>query len=193
MLIDDYLPSYHATEHHRLVVKAPAHAVYAALRTADLGGHPVIKTLMALRSLPAFLAAPREGRTRLGQMRARSRVTLRDMLNLGFVQLAEEPGRELLLGVAGRFWRPTGNIEVCDAARFRQPLAPGTARGAWNFVVDARGADTALLTTETRVQCADAAALRSFRRYWLVVRPFSGLIRRLMLRSIAKASVRPSS
>ena len=37
--------------------------------------------------------------------------------------------------------------------------------------------------------CADAASLRSFRRYWVVVGPFSGLIRTLMLRSIAKAVV----
>jgi hypothetical protein len=187
MLIDEYLPIYHESERHGLAIRAPAHAVYAALRTADLGGHPVTKALMTLRSLPAVVAAPRDAAARLARLRTRSRITLDDVLRHGFVRLDEDPGRELLLGVVGRFWRPTGNIETCDAARFRGPLEPGKAKAAWNFVVHAQGRHATLLTTETRVHCSDAAALRSFRRYWLVVRPFSGLIRRLMLESIGRA------
>ncbi len=42
------------------------------------------------------------------------------------------------------------------------------------------------LSTETRVQLTDARSRRSFRRYWLVVRPFSGLVRRAWLRAIAR-------
>jgi hypothetical protein len=37
---------------------------------------------------------------------------------------------------------------------------------------------------ETRIFTPDAVARRRFRRYWLMIRPGSGLIRRLMLRSI---------
>ena len=39
------------------------------------------------------------------------------------------------------------------------------------------------LSTETRVHVADPESRRKFGRYWLVVRPFSGLIRLLMLRA----------
>jgi hypothetical protein len=46
------------------------------------------------------------------------------------------------------------------------------------------------LTTETRVQLTDANARRAFRRYWLVIRPFSGLIRRAWLRAIAQRAMR---
>jgi hypothetical protein len=46
------------------------------------------------------------------------------------------------------------------------------------FRVDARA-----LSTETRVHVADPASRKKFRRYWLVVRPFSGLIRILLLRA----------
>ena len=187
MLIDDYLPAFEASEHHAITIAAPAREVYAALRTADLGGHPVTKALMTLRSLPAALAAPRDGMTRLAQMRERSRITLDDMLGHGFVQLDEEPGRELLIGVVGRFWRPTGNLEACDADRFREPLPPGMAKAVWNFAVEPRGDGATILTTETRIHCSDEQALRSFRRYWTVIQPFSGLIRRLMLRSVARA------
>jgi hypothetical protein len=43
--------------------------------------------------------------------------------------------------------------------------------------------DGALLETETRIYLTDAAARRRFGAYWLMIRPFSGLIRRLWLRA----------
>jgi hypothetical protein len=43
-----------------------------------------------------------------------------------------------------------------------------------------------VLSTETRVLATDAAARRRFRRYWLAIRPFSGLIRRVWLRAIKR-------
>jgi hypothetical protein len=39
-----------------------------------------------------------------------------------------------------------------------------------------------ILTTETRVRCTDPAIRRAFLRYWRVIRPFSGLVRREALR-----------
>jgi hypothetical protein len=57
--------------------------------------------------------------------------------------------------------------------------APGYAKMALNFRFDGT-----VLSTETRVFLTDAAARRSFRRYWLVIRPFSGLTRRLWLRAV---------
>ena len=47
-----------------------------------------------------------------------------------------------------------------------------------------------LASTETRVHVADPAARRAFRRYWLVVRPFSGLIRILYLRAVRRRAER---
>ncbi len=42
------------------------------------------------------------------------------------------------------------------------------------------------VTTQTRVHCLDADALRSFTSYWYLIRPVSGLIRRRMLKAIAR-------
>ena len=39
--------------------------------------------------------------------------------------------------------------------------------------------DGALLTTETRMLATDEASRRRFARYWRLIRPASGLIRRL--------------
>jgi hypothetical protein len=45
-----------------------------------------------------------------------------------------------------------------------------------------------MLSTETRVACGDAASRAKFRVYWTFVRPFSGLIRIVMLRAVRRAA-----
>lgn len=183
MLIDDYLPRYDVSEYHETVVPASTAAIYAAIEQADLAGSWLVKLLFGLRGLPSQLSGRGEQRSPFAP------VTLRDVERAGFCRLAEEPGREIVLGVTGSFWKLTGNVARTDPARFREPPPAGTARAAWNFVVAGGGPGKSLLSTETRVLCADAASLRSFRRYWWVVGPFSGLIRTHMLRSIAAAAV----
>lgn len=186
MLIDHYLPRYDVAEYHELAVPASPAATYAAIWNADLAQSWLVKTLLGLRALPSLLAE----RSTLRSPAAR--VTLADVTRAGFCLLGQDPEREVVIGVTGSFWKLTGNLSRTDPARFREPPPPGTARAAWNFVVAERTPGECLLSTETRVLCADAASLRSFQRYWLVVGPCSGLIRRAMLRSIAAAAVEAS-
>jgi hypothetical protein len=98
---------------------------------------------------------------------------------------------KILLGVTGRFWRLTGNVEPFDRAAFSRPVPPGMARGFWNFKVMSAGDRKTILSTETRVTCGDAASRRKFDLYWFVVRPFSGLIRIIMLKAIRDAAQAP--
>jgi hypothetical protein len=42
------------------------------------------------------------------------------------------------------------------------------------------------ISTETRIQATDQRARRAFAAYWLLVRPGSGLVRRELLRAIAR-------
>jgi hypothetical protein len=42
------------------------------------------------------------------------------------------------------------------------------------------------VTTETRIVGTDAEATRRFRRYWLLIRPGSGAIRRSWLKAIRR-------
>ena len=83
--------------------------------------------------------------------------------------LEDIPGEGLVLTITGQFWRLRG----------AGPEAPATA------VVDFR-AGPGRLTTETRVHVGDLRARRKFARYWLVVRPFSGLTRILILRAVKR-------
>ncbi|MDX6305938.1 MAG: hypothetical protein QOI77_2907 [Blastocatellia bacterium] len=180
MLIDSFAPNPDAVETHSIVIHASMKEVTGALWTADLGGSLIIKLLMGLRSLPEFIL-------RRGRVPPRKRaITLQTIVDSGFGILANEP-QEVVLGVTGRFWRPTGNLSPFNREDFDRPVPPGLARGVWNFSVreDRRG--HTLLFTETRVICGDEASRRKFRVYWFFVRPFSGLIRRLMLRAVKRA------
>jgi hypothetical protein len=178
MLIDDFAPEADASETHSIVIKASREIVYQALWTADLGGSALIKSLLALRSLPQFIAS---GFRSLPKNR---KVTLHTIIGSGFGMLAENPNQEIVLGVTGRFWRPTGNLSAFNRSDFDQPVPVGLARGVWNFSVGEQSKGSTTLSTETRVICGDPASRRKFLAYWVIVRPFSGLIRLIMLRRV---------
>jgi|SRR5215210_7322055 len=88
--------------------------------------------------------------------------------------LDDVPGEGIVLTLRGQFWRLRG----------RGPEEAATA------VIDFR-AHPGRLTTETRVHVPDAASRRKFVRYWRVVRPFSGLIRVLVLRAAKRRAESP--
>jgi hypothetical protein len=181
MLIDSFLPVPDVSEKHRIEIAADRQVVYRALWTADLGASGIVKGLLLLRALPQFLLHPGTRRPR-----TKRAITLQTLIDAGFGVLAEEPDREIVLGVTGPFWRPVGNVLPFSAEEFRGPVRPGVARAVWNFSVDEVANGHTMLSTETRVICGDRSSRRKFRAYWLLVRPFSGLIRRLMLRVVRR-------
>lgn len=188
MLIDEYLPRYDVSERHRTHVAASPEVTYAALWTTDLARGPLVRIIIALRALPGAIGNGAAGLRALRQ-RGSKPVTLATFQERGFRVLAEEPPTELVLGLEGKFWRPTGNISTPSATAFRsQPAAPGTARGVWNFHLRSRADGSTELTTETRVLCADGGARRRFLPYWYAIRLGSGLIRRAMLRDIRRSA-----
>jgi hypothetical protein len=187
MLIDKFLPQFDAVESHTTIVRAPADRVWAAIRTTDFGESPVVRALLAARAVPAMLAAPRAALSRVRDP-SRAPVTLDDAFAHGFVLLAEQPNRELLLGVAGRFWSPNGGVCRVDPVTFTRFQEPGAAQAAWNFTIRPLVGNKTMLTTETRVRCTDERGRFRFRLYWVVVRPFSGLLRLMMLRTIKHAA-----
>ena len=181
MLIDSFAPNPDAVETHCIVINASAQEVNSALWTADLGGSVIIKLLMGLRSLPEFIL-------RRGCVPPRKRaITWQTVVDSGFGILANEP-EEIVLGVTGRFWRPTGNLSPFKREDFDRPVPPGLGRGVWNFSLREDRSGRTVLSTETRVVCGDDMSRRKFRVYWFFVRPFSGVIRRLMLRAVKKAA-----
>jgi hypothetical protein len=190
-LLETLLPRAHAdaVERHHTRVHAPPDAVMAALWRADLGG-PIVRALLALRALPAALADAGSARRRVSALLTRPGLTLGDLQRTGFVRLGERPGREVVLGLTGRFWTPGGGLLPTNPATWSAGPPADTAQAAWSFSVAADGDGATRLETETRVRCADASARRAFGRYWLLVRPFSGLLRQRMLRSVRREAER---
>jgi len=106
--------------------------------------------------------------------------------------LATVPEQEVLLGIAGRFWRPDGGIvPSLTPEEFWTFHRDGYAKAVWNFSLAPANDDT-LLSTETRVQTFGRAATAKFRFYWLLVGPFSGLMRKAMLREVKRIAERSS-
>ncbi|HEU4367283.1 MAG TPA: hypothetical protein VFV05_03530 [Methylomirabilota bacterium] len=182
-LIDELMPEFDEFEHHEILVRAPAAAVHAALRRVDLFGSRVIRWLLLLRAAPGVLRRP-------GPPRRRGPLTLERLLEHGFVLLGERAERELVLGVVGRFWQLASEPLRLDAAGFRAFESPGYAKAVWDFRLAPIDAGTTRLSTDTRIRCLDPVSRRRFRRYWRVIRPFSGLIRIALLRAVAREATR---
>lgn len=100
----------------------------------------------------------------------------------GFVRLAENPPRELVIGTVVR--KPAGSRALLTPDLFRQSLPPGYAIATMNFLVKPNGAGGSVVSTETRVFANSPQARRAFAMYWRVIYPGSALIRRMWLRAI---------
>lgn len=185
MLLDDFIPQAEFVEVHETSVAASPERALAAAKAVEPRELPLTRALFAVRLLPAALARREEALSR-------ARTSLYEqLLGEGFLELAEEPGREVVVGVVGRFWslRHGSPIRLDGPRDFLEFDEPGYAKAVFSFAAepDDRGAR---LRTETRVVTTDAASRRAFARYWRVVRPGSGLIRREWLRAAKRRAER---
>jgi hypothetical protein len=184
MLIDAWMPEYDYVERHQTVVRARESDVYRVLMEVELGAQPIVRLLLGLRALPAWLLR-RQPLRRPGRSLA-----LRNAPAYGFLLLEERAPQEVVLGLTGRFWQVGGGVLPSDRRTFRDRVPAGTARAAWSFALSPVRSGETLLSTETRIRCADAAARRAFGLYWLLVRPGSGLLRRVVLRLVKREAER---
>jgi hypothetical protein len=179
--LDALLPRYDFSERHSRVIGREPRAVYDAFRALTLRELPVSRVLFAVRSLPARLAGRRG-------LPSRSGVPLLDQfLDLGFVLLVDVPGQELAAGVISQMWRRGGRTVIpSDGEAFVAFAEPGFVKAALTFRFIDQADGTTLAETETRVAATDPTARQGFSRYWLLIRGFSGLIRRDWLRATAR-------
>jgi hypothetical protein len=180
MVIDRLMPDYDVAERQEIEIQADATQVYWAIRETNFARSPVIAGLMLIRSIPGVVT---------GRVKPLTSLTLEVLKDAGFVVLADQSPREMVLGVVGRFWNPAENIERIEPEDFERYDEPTSAKAVLNFSLEQRGA-TCILATETRVQCTDSKARRRFLLYWRVIGPFSNLIRIIMLRMIRDHVVR---
>ena len=179
--LDALLPQYDFSERHSRVIRREPRAVYDGFTALTLRELPVSGLLFAVRSLPARLAGRRG-------LPSQSGVPLLDQfLDSGFVLLVDVPGEELAAGGIGQMWRRGGRMVIPrDREAFVAFAEPGFVKAALTFRFVDQADGTTLVETETRVAATDPTARRGFGRYWLLIRGFSGLIRRDWLRAVAR-------
>ena len=188
MLIDEFMPVYDFGEAHAVSVRATPERIFRAIKEVTPSEVRLARALFGLRSLPARLMGKR------GTSLVTSRPLLEQLQHVGFVVLAEAPGRELVLGTIGQFWKAAGGsaLPVAGAREFLVFDRAGYAKAVLSFGVEADSEGMVRVRTETRVQLTDPGSRRKFAFYWRLIYPGSALIRRMWLRAIKGRAERGS-
>jgi len=174
MLIDQLLPHYDIQARYHIDIDAPVERAYSVARRLDMRDSAIVRCLYRLRGLPE------------------SGLTLEGMLKWGFVLLADKPSQEIVFGLIGRFWTPAPQIQPIQADSFIEFNRPGFAKAVGNLAfIPLSGTGGVRVTTETRGHCLCDSSRRSFRRYWQLIGPFSGLIRKEWLRLVRHRAQAP--
>jgi hypothetical protein len=182
-LLDRFMPSCEVAERHETAVQAPASVTYAAARALDLQQSPLIRAIFAGREL-LMRSKPLQPR--------KSTSFLTEVLELGWGILAEEPGRELVMGAVTQPWEANVVFRSLPPEAFAEYQEPGYAKIVWTLVAEPRGPESSVFRTETRVATTDPRSRARFRRYWSVFSPGILLIRRETLRLVKRAAERQS-
>ena len=156
-------------------MNVPANEVFSAVWACDLSQSAIVRILFRLRGLPEC------------------EMTFEGLQKIGFSLLARREGREVVFGLIGQFWTLTTGILPFQPEEFVSFDGKGYAKVAGNLLAVPITAQRTSLITETRIYCTSSRSRALFTLYWLLIRPFSGLIRREWLRLIKQhAENRPS-
>lgn len=180
-LLDRFIPVYEVVERHRIAIDAPAAIAMAAAREQDLLRLPIVRLLMRTRGFVMGATADERDEPR-GLVAA--------TLALGWGVLADEPGRELVMGAVTRPWEADVVFRALAPDEFADYAAPGLVKIAWTLRADPVSDGSCVFRTETRVVATDAESRTRFRRYWALASPGIALIRRLSLRPLQRDAER---
>ena len=123
-LLDLHLPAYDVVLTEHLVIAAATDVVFAAAKGFDFltTDAKAVTALMRLRTVPARLRG-RPAATPPTLLLATNADTLPGWVNLG-----EVPGREIVFGAVGTFWRADIEWHDVPAEEFAAFAEPGGAR-----------------------------------------------------------------
>jgi hypothetical protein len=180
-MVDRFIPKYEVREVHRTKVAAPADVTFLAAHDLDLHRSTIVRALFTGRELlmggehvkrehpPGFLA---------------------EVLSLGWRVLAEEPGRELVIGAVTQPWKTDVHFLGLAPEDFAAFKDPGYAKIVCTLAAKPMGEKVSIFSTETRVVTTDPESRSRFRRYWSVFSPGILLIRYEILRLVRREAER---
>ena len=172
--LDETMPAWHFRERHGLDVAAEPDVVLRAVEDVTWAEVPMFRTLLGARAL--WRGDFGRDRPVFGFFRAD-----------GFGVLVRTD-HDIVVGATPAARLSTGAESTPswagDVSRFAAFDEPGHIKIGLDFSYDG-----ARLSTETRVWACDPRTRRAFRAYWLVIRGFSGLIRREWLQAIRRRAL----
>lgn len=169
MLQDKYLRKADFSNSTFIEIDAPFDKVYPVVETLNFEQSRIIYWLFKLRGIPV----PES-------------LTLKGLEKINFIKLETIPNKEIIIGLIGQFWTPTGRLKSFKPDDFISFDNLDFGKATWNFeLTEGRNFKTRL-TTETRIFCPTAETKRKCKTYWTIIQPFSSWIRREILRALKK-------
>jgi len=183
--LDEVLPEYQFVERHEVRIHATPERVAAAMEETTFDDIRVFVALMQVRAMAygRFRRMPSPGRRKILATFANPRS--------GFVPLYQD-SREVVMGMAGRPWANAPALGLDGAAGFAAYDAPDAMKTAFNLLVEDEGGGWSRVVTETRARGTDGEGTRRMARYWRLIYPGSGMIRRMWLNAIRDRAERAS-
>ena len=166
MGIDEWLPVFDVGERHAIELAVPPEQALRLALAAPAAPDAFIRVLFRLRGL-------------------RPSGSIHEFVSANGFTILEHTATTFVAGLIA----PRRSVSPLDAATWHQPSRQGSVKVAVDFRAEARAAGS-MLITETRVAATTAHALLVFRMYWLFIAPFSKLIRRRWLRTVAASQAR---
>jgi len=180
-MVDRFMPKYEVREVHQARVGAPAEVTFGVAHDLDLRRSTIVRAIFTGREL--LLGGERSKREHPPGF-------LAEVLALGWRVLAEEPGREVVIGAVTQPWKTDVELLGLPPDEFGAFKEPGYAKIVWTFAVEPLGEKASVFRTETRVATTDPQSRSRFRRYWSVFSPGILLIRYETLRLVKREAER---
>ena len=178
-LLDRFIPAPEVVEHHHIAIDAPAETVIDAARNLRMLDSTLVRALFKAREI-ALGGEP--------DSREHPQPLIEQMQSIGWVVLAEQPGREIVMGSVTIPWHANPVFRSIPSGGFNAFREPGYVKIAWSLRAEPVTADRTMFHTETRVSTTDQQAREQFRRYWSYVAPGVELIRIAMLKPVKRAA-----
>jgi hypothetical protein len=181
-LLDEFMPDYHVVERQNIILDAPAELALRAACEMNLEDSRIVRILFKSRER-ILRAIPGAEATESG--------LITRMRMLGWGQLAERPGREIVMGAATQPWEANVVFRPIPPQGFAAFREKRFVKIAWTLRADPLSPTSCIFRTETRVVACGAYAYYRFRSYWAFLSPGIILIRLLMLRQLKRELRRP--
>lgn len=179
-LINQFLPKYRLRQVDRIRLSCSPEKAWDTIRNFDTYDLAISKFLFNLRVIPEQIFKRFRGQK--VRLKRHSRINDFTGAGKGFQILAEEPGREIVIGSIGKFWKLNIEYAEFDIHKFQEFRKPGYGKLVWNLRLDPDSQSGSWLTWELRVTSTDDSSWSKFRKYWFLIGNFSHLLRRMALK-----------